>query len=785
MMAGTERKGLKEFLIQAIILIFLLVLLFPKTFLAGEIIVPGDILFVCPPWNAYAPEGWVRPQNRLMSDILTAFYPYYAVFVAAVEHGEWPLWNPFELSGMPLLANYQSATLYPARLLHIVFGLRWGTTLCILLKLWLCGFTAYLCARNVGLEKHPARFVSVGWMLASYNVIWCNWALTDVSAWVPVLFMGTEFVLDGRHRKGFFALAAGGALLLLAGHPETAYTASLGLGLYFVLRLLWERRWGRRLWLPLAVYSRAWLMALSAAAAQILPFIEYLFHSTAFANWSDDRSLTWLPFSAAAAFWSPRFFGTFAEDNFWGQFNSNIYSMIYPGLAVWAGILLLAPTRKQKLVQRARIVPLVLVVLVGMLLAFNTFLSSSVTAVPILNPRIIAYHIVFSLFALPLLGAMGIQQWFAGPRRLYPLSWALGFAALVALFLWGLLSFNSGYIRAAKLESYVHTQLLLAAAFAAASLFFLGLQCVWNKPKLWITGLTVVLAADLLLATRGLNPTMPPSLVFPRTELTEFLKNQPQPCRIGTGEGNIASGMVAVYGIEEWLGYDGIYPKRIMDFQHKLGPGAWEVMEPSCAIRYYLHDPRFEPVFPLDEPGRFEWIETCDGLEVYENMRALPRARLVGRYEVAKSADALFTRMLDPDFDPKRVVLVEKAPTTPSPEASSGNLGDALVSHRSTTRCTVEVEATAPCILVVADAYYPGWTVRIDGKPAELFPAYHAFRGVVVPEGRHTVEFSYFPWSFRIGLAVSILALAAGAFLALAALRRSRKQFTSPMNKYG
>jgi len=33
-------------------------------------------------------------------------------------------------------------------------------------------------------------------MLASYNLIWCNWSLPDVSAWLPVMFLGVEWILD-------------------------------------------------------------------------------------------------------------------------------------------------------------------------------------------------------------------------------------------------------------------------------------------------------------------------------------------------------------------------------------------------------------------------------------------------------------------------------------------------------------------------------------------------------------------------------------------------------------
>jgi uncharacterized membrane protein YfhO len=68
----------------------------------------------------------------------------------------------------------------------------------------------------------------------------------------------------------------------------------------------------------------------------------------------------------------------------------------------------------------------------------------------------------------------------------------------------------------------------------------------------------------------------------------------------------------------------------------------------------------------------------------------------------------------------------------------------------------LEVETSHPGYLVLADAWYPGWTATIDGDAADVLPVDVAFRGVVLPRpGKHRVEFRYFPPGLIVGLTIT------------------------------
>ncbi|NLT59836.1 MAG: YfhO family protein, partial [Candidatus Hydrogenedentes bacterium] len=101
--------------------------------------------------------------------------------------------------------------------------------------------------------------------------------------------------------------------------------------------------------------------------------------------------------------------------------------------------------------------------------------------------------------------------------------------------------------------------------------------------------------------------------------------------------------------------------------------------------------------------------------------------------------------------------------------------GTAEVVSRGFTEVVVRVEAERPALLVLADAYYPGWTATVNGVPAEIVPVYSVFRGVAVPAGHAEIRFTYFPAVFRAGLACSALFLAAGSVAGLISLRNARR----------
>lgn len=75
-----------------------------------------------------------------------------------------------------------------------------------------------------------------------------------------------------------------------------------------------------------------------------------------------------------------------------------------------------------------------------------------------------------------------------------------------------------------------------------------------------------------------------------------------------------------------------------------------------------------------------------------------------------------------------------------------------------------EYEAPEESLCVFSEIYYPeGWTAYVDGKEADYFAVNYILRGMVLPEGKHTVE-----WRFRApnwGMATTITGIASWLIL--------------------
>jgi len=149
------------------------------------------------------------------------------------------------------------------------------------------------------------------------------------------------------------------------------------------------------------------------------------------------------------------------------------------------------------------------------------------------------------------------------------------------------------------------------------------------------------------------------------------------------------------------------------------------------------------------------------------NPAALGNAWFASGWTMADGADAEMDA-LESLTDPRAAVVPESmsdALTGVVPGAANGGRAE-LVSF-APDRQTYRVQTPAEGLLVFSEIHYPeGWSITIDGEPADLLRVNYAFRAVVVPQGSHEVEMAFVVPS--VGTARTVAS--AGSVLILLAL---------------
>lgn len=168
--------------------------------------------------------------------------------------------------------------------------------------------------------------------------------------------------------------------------------------------------------------------------------------------------------------------------------------------------------------------------------------------------------------------------------------------------------------------------------------------------------------------------------------------------------------------------------------------------------------------------------EFTEGFFVYRSKSTLPRAWIVRDWVVIGDGSARLKHMNRNSFRPITQVVVEEEPVFGPPSDTESFVPAKVLNVKLSDQEKIfRASISTPMILATAFAYYPRWSVRVDGVKREVIPVNHAFMGVALDSGDHTIQFYYDKSRERIFQVISL----AGWALLLACL------FISFINKKG
>lgn len=786
------------FLLQALALV-------GPALLPGQVLLPAQYLQGFFPWRAEHRSFQPLPWNALLADSVLQYLPWRAFAHDALRSGALPLWNPHQLCGTPFLANGQSALFYPPNLLFWLLPAARAFGWSALLHLFAAGAFLYLYLRHRGLGRPAAALGGATFELCSVLVAWLELpTAVNVLVWLPLALLfyerarepGTVQVSAGASPLAAErAVASAGrlrglplvfplAMMLLAGHPQFALYSLFALALYALAHPPAGKSRREQFAALAACLGLPLVLAGLLAAAQLLPTLELsrLSHraggsllATGLAGYRAQALPAW----AAVVLFVPRFFGDPMRGTYWGWVNyaefvgyAGVLPLILAGAALLGAVV--PAWRRDWLAALPKGASRSIFFFAGLAalaaaLSFRTPLGDAFYALAPGFGRFGSPGRMLCLFSLAVavlagFGAEGMLN--STACRVRAAAGSAGVVLLAGLGLAGAAAFGTAAMVAGApgdVLAQVSGSLGRFAALWAMGAAALGIACAGGVPRrLAGAALVLVAAGDLLAAGWGFNPAAPEAMAYPPSETLDAVRAREPRGRILalTPLWSLTQPPVALvppngataYGLDDVNGYDSLYLLSYKEFLNRLAGKDTSPQENGNMVLFgeggrdlrWLANPDFRwlgcryilSLTPLAGNG----LELVRGgpVKLYRYRNALPRAFV-----------------------------------TPDPDRALAAVWEAHVTDELPTCVTVDVAGAPAGVLVLLDSTMPGWRAFVDGRPAAVERVRGVFRGVRLPGGARSVTFRYEPASFRLGLFLSLLALAAVSGLGAARYKKS------------
>ncbi|MDP8956017.1 MAG: YfhO family protein, partial [Actinomycetota bacterium] len=163
-----------------------------------------------------------------------------------------------------------------------------------------------------------------------------------------------------------------------------------------------------------------------------------------------------------------------------------------------------------------------------------------------------------------------------------------------------------------------------------------------------------------------------------------------------------------------------------------------------------------------------------DGWMLFRLLDAPPRASVVPSGETVSSPNEALERIRDPAFNPRSTAVVEASDRTEGGRPSLTEPATAVAAYADAGPQEAHITVNAPSggLVVIRNAYDPGWRATVDGRPAAVLPTNYLVQGIEVGPGRHRIVLSYDDPNIGLGLLGS--GIAASALIVAAFLLRRR-----------
>jgi hypothetical protein len=745
-MTGTWRRRLRDSGLCLVILLLLPVLFHVIPWLGDEVPADANHLQRLPPW-----EGLDSDERSTASPLavwqLHSAWPAYRFLNAFGDDLPSLQWNPQNGLGSPFLANPNNRCFSPFSIPFYLFEFSLALLLSLVAKAVLAGWIAYYVAQRYGFTPWYALIVALIYQWSGPLLPWSMEPLGDGFVWLPLLLLATDRLILG-HFRAWPGISIVVALMALSGDLALLTSTLVVMAIYMVFRRLRDHK---RAHIRSALPGYAWgvVVGLGLASVQLLPFVTLLREGNIVDHgypWSFDSGLL-------LGLFGPGYYRSITGGN------NPLVHVVFVGvvplllISVWWALRRFVDRPIRHRVES---------------LLFSTLLLASV---PVLAQGLLpalgglrflhpVHYLAGLSFPLALMVAGSVETWLHLDAEQCKRA-LVRMAVYLPLWWGGLLIAQVNFARDESGNLAIYwPSLVVFSGIAFALILLFGGTLLYPQPRVLIGG---IIALILLTVGWGEYPRSPSAHVFPQTEVIRALQRADS--RVG-GTARMSAWPLAGNEVPTLYGPSTAVLNRTQEFIAHVDRNP--LNQRRAAIGALLLQK--EDIQGAYAPVRADLniVDVFDsGLVLFRDYGAYPRYRMAHRVE--SSADA--PEELGPDSLP--VIPGVLLPPVSGPVEDSIRVTDVPRNNS----LELSVKTSHPGVLIVAEAWYPGWRAWVDGAPVPILPVDGTFRGVELRAGAHEVSFKYQSSALRWGAIASLFFLAvflAGAFYAS---RRPKRRF--------
>lgn len=741
-------------IISISLIVLIVIVFFWQLFIKGLLPIPADtIIGLYHPFrDLYAkdyPNG-ISFKNFLITDPVRQQYPWRELAISIEKKLELPLWNPYSFAGVPLLANFQSASFYLFNILFFIMPFATAWSLIIFLGPLLGGMFLFLYLDNLKLNKWSSLLGAITFSFSGFFVAWMEWGtITHVALWLPLILLSIDkfFVsfqssvnpkLKIKNYLWSVVLTVSLISSFFAGHLQTFFYIFIFSWIYFSAR--WAQFGFKKSILILFIILNSLFIILTSI--QWIPTLQFISLSARNVDTLNFNNPGWfIPWQQLIQFIAPDFFGNPTTLNYWGVWN-------YGELVGYVGITPLILALFAMFYRRdKRTLFFGTFLILSLIFSLPTLLGKTpyLLKIPFLDtaqPTRLLFIITFSLSVLSALGFDYLLRIKKKILIIYPLV----FIATIFMGLW--IFIPREHITVVK------NNLLLPTFLFIFSSILLILLVILNKKRRFIMvicfGILMFVGFDLLRFGWKFIPFTQRSYLFPSTQVIAFLQKNIGEFRIMSTDSRILPpNFSMIYKLKSIEGYDPLYllsygeliaasERRKADINLPFGFN--RIITPHnydskiidlLGVKFilslsYLDSPKLKKVFQEGETI------------IYENINVMPRIFFVSELIYVKDKREAIRGIFENQLN--NIAIVEN-PDSKLRDIKDIAVGKASIIHYSENKIIIETENSGIGFLVFTDSFYPTWKVKIDSIEENIYKTDYNFRGIIVSSGKHKIEF--------------------------------------------